>query len=161
MTDEEIEHGGRFGRCKICAWRHAKEFNRRAKQGWNGAQLEEWARTKGLIFNRKTWYNHRDRHTQHPADALVAYAERSAQVAIADVTTDDALNAIKNIGLANIREDPSSINASHTLKAIEIMERKREASTGAQLLDVIVKSMLGQRVEHLVVIDGDSQEMAQ
>jgi hypothetical protein len=148
-----------YGRCKVCHWKHAKELNKRLNQGHNAAQLNEWAKTKEppLSFDRKTLYAHKP-HAKHPADALVAYADRGLEVAIPTVTTSEALNALKDIGMANVMADPTLVNPAHMLKAIDLLERQK--SNGPAILDIIAKMMVGAKVEHVVTIEGQATEIS-
>lgn len=141
----------------MCSWDKAKQFNKAvATGGLNAAQALAWATQRGLTFDRKTFYTHRD-HSQHPADALVTYAERAALQAVPTVTNDEFLTAIRNLGMQNAIQNPESVTVAHALKAVDTLERRRDSS--GDLLAALAKIMLGARVEEVVVIEGTAQEV--
>lgn len=145
------------GRCKICAWDKAKAFNKAVAQaGMNASQAQTWASQRGLTFDRKTYYTHRD-HSQHPADALVSYADRAALQAAPTVTNTQFLEAIRDIGFQNAVDNPENVTLGHALKAVDTLERRRDQ--GQDLIAVLAKMMLGAKVEQVVTIEGQYQEV--
>lgn len=147
----------KVGRCKICAWDRAKELNRRVAQGgWNAAEAAAWSEPKGLTFDRKTFYAHKE-HSQHPADALVSHAENAAAKAHPTVTQTAFYEAIRDVGFRNAMSDPSSVTLTHALKAADALERRKDQ--GADLLATLAKLMMGAPMQQVVVIEGEAQEI--
>ena len=122
-------------------------------------QAQVWMDRKdpGFHADRKVFFRHRDNHSKHPSDILVSYDEHNRSLSVPSVTPQQALDAIKNIGMANMAADPTTVNPAHVLKAIDLMTRKQ--SQAEDLLAIMAKMMLGKKVAELVVIDGDPKDV--
>ena len=146
------------GSCKLCAFKKAKELNRRIKQGWNAVQVLEWTEPLGLTFDRKTFYKHRDEHAQHPADALVSYADHAVSLTEATVTPDQFADAIMQIGFQNAMADPSQVSINHSLKAASLLMAKKDPAQ--DLMKALIAVMHGARPADVVVIEGTAEEIS-
>lgn len=149
--------GPRTGFCKVCAWPNVKALNRQLNAGMTAEAAVQWCKQRGMTtLNIKTIYKHKG-HSKHPSDALVSYADRSLAGTVPAYSNQEVLAAMRDIGMANMAADPSTVSPGHALKAIELMERKN--STGQQLLDIIAKGMLGKPIKEMVIIEGSATEV--
>lgn len=150
---------GRFrpGYCSICAWEFAPELNKKLKLGWNARELNDWAQTKGKTFHRETLYAHK-KHLTSGVDQVVQAAHMIPERdKIRTVSNDQFLEAIRDIGLANALQDPSSVNLNHSLKAVQILESKKEKPQ--QVLLVLAGAVMGRLPEP--AIDGEVREITE
>lgn len=145
---------GKPGYCKVCSFAEVEAINDRISKGWNARQINDFAKQFGVRFNRQTIYAHKE-HATDPRDKVIAYAERARAVApIKTGSTDQFLEAVRDIGLRRIEQDPGEVTLDHALKAATILSQKKEKQTNVFLM--LAKVVTGNTGE---VIVGQAEEI--
>jgi hypothetical protein len=132
---------GKVGYCKLCAWEHALELNRKIRDGTikNAAQAQEFALRYGLTFNRQTFYNHKPHALGTEGAVVQAASQAMKKLQVKNSSNDEFLGAIRNIGMARAIQNPEDVSIDHALKAASILEaRKDKAGDQINLLVAIV-----------------------
>jgi hypothetical protein len=147
---------GKQGYCKLCSFAEVDAVNDRLKRGFNARQVNDFLRQYGMQVNRQTIYAHKD-HITHPADKVVAAAEKARMnPVIKNATTDQFLEAIKDIGFRRAQQNPDEVTVDHALKAASILSQKKENGTNVFLL--MAKVITGNAPA--VVVEGQSEEVS-
>jgi len=145
---------GKPGYCKVCSFSEVDAINDRLQKGWNARQVNDFAKQFGVRFNRQTIYAHKA-HATDPRDKVIAYAERTKAVApIRTGTTDQFLEAVRDIGLRRIEQTPDEVTLDHALKAATILSQKKEKQTNVFLM--LAKVVTGNTGE---IIVGQAEEI--
>jgi len=154
VTEVSRRGYGHTGYCRICAFEKAPEFNRRARQGANVAQMQLWAKQYGFTFNRQTFYKHRDNHLTSARDKVVQAANLIPErEKISEYTDDEVLLAIRDLGLKSAMDNPDQVNVGHALKAVQI--RTAAKSQPINTLILIARAM----TMPLDEIEGDYEDL--
>lgn len=153
---------GKTGYCKICASPDAPVFIRGAREGgkkgtgWNAAEAQEAGRLYGLSFNRQTWYAHLE-HAKTGEQRLVQAAEKVLESGLVPVKTSNKgfLEAVRDLGMAKALANPESVSIDQALKAVQIMESKKDK--GGDTLAILVQFVTNQ--PPAIVIDGEARPL--
>lgn len=149
---------GNEGHCKICAHVEAPRFIRGAREGgksgegWNATEAMEAGAAFGLKFSRQTWYEHQ-KHVRAGETAVVPV--KSAALTASDIkrtSNEDFLGTIRDIGMQKALANPESVTVDQALKAVQIMEGKKERPNDG--LNILVQFVTGQ--PPAVVIEGSA-----
>lgn len=125
---------GKPGYCKVCSFAEVEAINDRLAKGWNARQINDFAKQFNVRFNRQTIYAHKA-HATDPRDKVIAYAERTRSMApIKTGSTDQFLEAVRDIGLRRIEQTPDEVTLDHALKAATILSQKKEKPTNVFLM---------------------------
>lgn len=149
------------GYCKLCASPDAHVFIRGATEGgkkgsgWNAAEAIEAGKAYGLVFDRHTWYSHL-KHAKDGRKALVQAAEGTRQLTIARTTNQEFLETVRDIGMARALANPETISPSDALKAVQIMEGKKEK--GGDALAILV-SFVTNAPPAVQIIEGTARDV--
>jgi len=145
---------GKQGYCKLCSFAEVDAVNDRLKRGWNARQVNDFLKQYGIQVNRQTVYAHKE-HITAPADKVVAAAEKARmQPVIKNATTDQFLEAVKDIGFLRAQQNPDEITIDHALKAASILSQKKEKGTNVFLL--MAKVITGNKPQ--VIVEGVAEE---
>lgn len=155
------------GYCKICAHPEAARFIKGAREGgrsgkgWNAAEAQVHGETYGLEFNRQTWYAHQ-KHSQ-TTEMRVIQTARAVQEAggggltIKRSSNLELLEAIRDIGTAKALRSPDEVTIDHALKAVQIMEGKKDK--GSDSLNILVSFVTGNAPA--VIVEGTARDVTQ
>lgn len=133
---------GQGGYCSICDTDIVRDVNRRIREGHTMAAIMRWAETKGIVHHKTTWYRHKE-HMQSGRDIVVQKAKTVREMdKMTRVTNTDFLEAVRDIGYQNAVENPDTVTLGHALKAVSIMESRKDR--GRDFLLVIAQAMTGQ-----------------
>lgn len=132
---------GQPGYCKVCDTKIVGEANGRLKAGQTVAMVQRWAESKGVKLHRTTWYRHVE-HMRSGRDKVVQVARTVREMdKMTRVTNTEFLEAVRDIGYANARAEPESVNLGHALKAVQIMETTKDR--GRDVLVILARAMTG------------------
>ena len=145
---------GRTGFCKVCSSPLARDINRLLKNGQNAGQITRYAEAKGLKLHRETIYSHRD-HVTAGQDKLVNWRAK-APVVIRKTTNQQFLETVRDIGMSKAMSDPDLVDVNHALKAVALMEAKRDRGDSITL--ILAQIVTGHRPADLV-IEGTAEEI--
>lgn len=145
---------GKPGYCKLCAFAEAPALNERIQKGWTPRQINGWLQPFGLQADRGTIYRHKE-HLKHPADKVVAHADKTRAAAKQNATTDEFLRAVQDIGFTRAQEHPEEVTIDHALKAAGILASKKERGTNVFLL--MAQVVTGNAPT--VLIEGEAEEI--
>mgnify|MGYP000158753089 CR=1 FL=1 len=146
---------GQPGYCKLCAWEHSPELDKGIRAGWNAAQAGEWAKKYAFSFNRQSFYKHKV-HALTPEQRVVQIAEtKKKALDIKRGSNTNFLEAIRDIGYSKAIEDPDQISIDHALKAVALLEGRKDKSSDQ--LAILISVVTGQQPP-TVVIEGEAVE---
>lgn len=153
---------GKSGFCKICAHPDAHVFIRGAREGgkkgtgWNAAEANEAAKAYGFSFNRQTWYTHVE-HAKTGEMRLTQAAQQVREQGLIPVKTNNKgfLESIRDIGMAKALANPESVSIDQALKAVQIMEAKKDK--GNDTLNILVQFVTNQ--PPAIVIEGEARPL--
>lgn len=147
---------GTPGYCKLCDWPHVGELNKKLKENWNAAQVGKWAKDRyGFTFVRQTLYIHKA-HITASEDKIVSLAKRAqANPVIRNASNQDFLEAIRDIGFSKAMDNPDIITIDHSLKAVQILEAKKDKAS--DIILVLAKFVTGLPPAYLV--EGEAKEV--
>lgn len=155
---------GRKGYCSICVSPNAAEYIKGARtggksgDGWNAAEFRVFAEKNGEGWSRQTFYEHK-RHSKSPEMRVIQAAQlvRSGEkgVAISKRSNTDVLEAIRDIGAQRALDNPDNVSIDHSLKAIQILEGRKDR--GSDALNILVQFTVGQ--PPVVIIEGTAREV--
>lgn len=152
---------GQTGYCKICAHPQAGPRLIMAAQDKRTAkEAQAIAALYGLSFTRQTWYAHLQ-HSQslvaQPAEGK-AVAPPSKPFTSSDIkksSNTQFLETIRDIGYTRAVEHPEEITIEQSLKAVSILEGRKDKSTDH--LSILVQFVTGNAPA--VVIEGEATEI--
>lgn len=159
---------GKPGYCSICAHPNAAEFilgareGGRSGNGWNAAEAQEHAAKYDFSFTRQTWYKHLE-HAKTGEQQLIQAAElvrRQGALDLTDIkrsTNTEVLEAFRDLGLMNSLANPDKVGAREALKAIQILESRKDR--GSDSLNILVQFVTG--APPAVVIEGEARDVSQ
>lgn len=159
---------GQPGYCSICAHPEAPRFILGAREGgksgkgWNAKEAQEEAAKYGLSFSRPTWYAHQ-KHARTGEMALIQAAEmvrQSGALSVEDIrksSNTEVLEAFRDLGLANALASPGRVGPKEALKAIQILEQRKDR--GSDSLNILVQFITG--APPAVVIEGEARDVTQ
>lgn len=135
----------------------AREGGKSGK-GWNATEAQEAATAFGFTFARQTWYAH-VKHAQSSDKRVIQAAElvRSGEkgLTITKRSNTDVLEAIRDIGAQRALDNPDNVSLDHSLKAIQILEGRKDR--GSDALNILVQFTVGQ--PPAVIIEGTAREV--
>lgn len=134
--------------CKICSHPEAHRFIKGAKEGgkkgtgWNAAEANEAAKVFNFKFTRQTWYAH-VAHLGSAEERVVEAARRASRPDLVPTRTTNAtfLETIRDIAMTRALADPESVTVDQALKAVAILEGKKEK--GQDSLAILVAVTIG------------------
>ena len=155
-----MAEGGQ-GYCKICA--HPDAAPRMivaARDGLSSAKALEIARVYGLEFNRKTWYAHVE-HAMTGTGRMMQAADKVREQGL--LTMDQVkktsntglLEALRDIGMAKAVLHPENVSIDHALKAVQIMEAKKDR--GGDQLNILLQFVTGHAPA--VIVEGVTRDV--
>ena len=154
------EGAGKAGYCTLCARPEAKVYIDGARAGWSHPKASEMAAQFDFVFSRQTWYRHKahaETDEQKVIQRAVAVRKEGLLPAKFQKSTNQGfLEAVRDIGMARAALDPDSISIDHALKAVSILEAKKEKKSDA--LNVFVNFMIGAPPAY-TIIDGEAREV--
>ena len=153
------------GYCSICHSPNLGKYNDRIKEGWNAAQLDNLAVSLGdKGWNRQTWYAHKKHYiapVKFVEDAkkgiVVSGPDGERKLQIKKGSNQEFLETVRDIGLTKALNDPDSITIEQALKAVQILEGKKQGT------DASVKILIGivtGKPPAYEVIDGTATEVS-
>jgi hypothetical protein len=161
-----VAGSGTPGFCKICAHPDAHVFIRGAREGgktgkgWNSKEAQEAGRVYGLTFSRQTWYAHLD-HAKTGEQRLITAAQKVREDGALTVqgikksSNTELLEAIRDIGSQRAINNPEEVTLDHALKAVQIMENRKDKSSDS--LNILVQFVTGQ--PPAVVVEGTARRV--
>lgn len=120
------------GACKICASPHVGAINGFIEAGWNQAQVAKAALAWNLRFARPTFYAHVKHYKNLTPEATSSGPELIAPGEIKRTSNTEYLETIRDIAYTRIGIDPSQVTVEQGMKAVQILEGRKER-TGDQL----------------------------
>src|SRR3990167_412602 len=123
---------GKAGYCTLCARPEANIYIDGARRGWNHPQALKVAETYDYTFSRQTWYRHRshaETDEQKVIQRAVAVRAEGAITKFNRTSNEGFLEAVRDIGMARAALDPDAVTIDHALKAVSILEAKKEKKT--------------------------------
>jgi hypothetical protein len=130
--------GGKTGYCKLCHSEHVSALNKLIKNGASFGQAIESMAPKGVTFSKATFYGHKG-HITSPL--LTAVEEARKNPVIKPTSNRAVLEAIRDIGMNKVMEDPDSVTVNHALRAASILAEKE--SRQDSVLVVLAKALQG------------------
>lgn len=154
------DKAGKAGYCSICHSPNLKKINDRVREGWNAAQLNEFAMSLGdPPRHRQTWYGHKP----HASTAIEKFVQ-TTQVQVADkpvqikkTSNTEFLETVRDIGMAKAINDPSSVTIEQALKATQVLEGRKDKSSDS------IKILIGIVTGHspsIEVVEGEAREVS-
>lgn len=127
---------GKPGYCKLCAFAHEPELNERLKLGWNSRQINEWLAKFEVSADRGTIRRHKLYHISSPQDRLVNHANKARRKGelIKNSTPQEFLQAVQDLALQKITDDPSAVTVDHGLKAAQVQMQARQGPKDVQII---------------------------
>lgn len=149
--------GGHSGFCKLCDRPEGNKYVQGAREGWNFKQASEVAATYGFSFARNTWFNHK-RHAMTAEQRVMQAADKipDRALTVRKTSNQDFLEAVRDIGMRNAQAFPGEVTLDHALKAVQIMEAKKEKPSDAMS---IVVAFITNNTPAYDVIDGEAREV--
>ena len=145
MTERKLQTMkgyGQTGYCSVCDTPIVGEVKARMESGQSMAHIQRWAETKGVRLHKTTWLRHKA-HVVAGRDRVVQYARTVREAdKLTRVTNTEFLESVRDIGYANVQDDPSSVSLAHALKAVQIMETTKERPR--DFLLVIARVLMGE-----------------
>lgn len=141
---------GKPGFCSVCAHTEVAAINKKVREGLNAAQLNRWCKERfGFEVHRTVWYAHKA-HAQSPEQRVVQAAEQQRRALdIKRGSNTSFLEAVRDIGLAKAITDPEQVSIDHALKAVSILENRKDRA-GDQI-NLLVAIVTGQNAPQTIV----------
>lgn len=147
---------GKPGYCLLCAQPWVPDFDKGIRQGWNAAQGAEWAKRHAFTFNRQTFYKHKP-HALTPEQRVVQISTtKNKSLAIKRGSNTSFLEAIRDIGYSKAIDDPEHVSIEHALKAVALLEGRKDK--GSDTINLLVAVVSGGQMPGLI-IEGESKEL--
>jgi hypothetical protein len=151
IVKERIPNGpGQPGYCKICDNRLLPAINKKLVNGVPYTQIIAWAAEFNESFVRQTLAKHKE-HIKHPKVTFVEQARRNP--IIVPSSNEEFLDAVRDAGMAKIKDDPDSVTVGQALKAAQISMQSKQNNKGINI--VLIGVMTGRADE---VIEGEWKE---
>lgn len=147
---------GKPGYCSLCAWEHAAKLNKGIRDGWNSTQASEFAGKLGKTFNRRTFYSHKP-HAISPEQRVIQFAEQGSKaLTIRKTSNTSFLESLRDIGYSKAIDDPDQISIEHALKAVSILEGRKDK--GGDQINLLVLISTGHRPP-MEIIEGEARDV--
>jgi len=138
---------GTAGYCTLCSVddvniqdgvdRRVGKLKPNGKYEYSATKVNEFLTSKGLRgVDRQVVYNHR-KHVMHPKDKLVSAVKKrdlERGPAPQQVSEDEFLDSLVNVGLRKVQSDPDSVTIDQALKAVQIKKNSGKMGSGIQVL---------------------------
>lgn len=111
----------------------------------------DWCATRDFKVTRQKLADHKN-HITDPKETLVDHARRNPAIKN-NVSNDEFLQAIIDIGYQKAIEDPDNINVGHALKAAQVREARKQANT-TNVLMLFAAASMGLPTNQPEVIEG-------
>lgn len=150
---------GRYkpGFCSICAHTEVAQINAKVREGLTAAELDRWAKERfHFSVHRTVWYRHKP-HALGTEQRVMQVAEASRRALdIKRGSNTGFLEAVRDIGLAKAISDPEKVSIDHALKAVSILENRKDRA-GDQI-NLLVAIVTGQSMPNTIV-EADYKEI--
>lgn len=160
---------GTVGYCKLCSITDVsiqddldKRTGKRKENGtyvYPVSKLNKWMEEHGIApVAKETIRNHR-KHVMHPKDRMVsAVAKRTMERGVQpqQVSEDQFLSSLINLGSQKVQNDPDSVTIEQALKAVQI---KKTGGKMGNAQAVLVSIFTGGPQEATIVVEGESKTL--